>query len=221
MHRPSDRGLRVPSIETLLIFAAVALAMNISPGPSNLYVMSTSIAQGPGAGVVSAAGLAAGSLVHVVAAAFGLSVIFRASATAYALLQLAGAAYLVWLGIGYLRKRPSTALTPERLPRRSRLRILRESALVEILNPKTALFFLALLPQFVDTAAGSVVAQVLLLGLIVTLTAIPCDLLVAFASGSLAKALRRHPAYGRIQDWVAGSVLVALGVWVAISRRAA
>ncbi len=107
------------------------------------------------------------------------------------------------------------------MPDRSHLRIVRESALVEVLNPKTALFFLALLPQFVDTAAGPVVPQVLLLGLIVTLTAIPCDLLVAFASGSLAKALRRHPICGRLQNWVTGSVLVALGVWVAISRRAA
>ena len=211
----------MPSLETLLIFTAVALAMNISPGPSNLYVMSRSIAQGRGAGVVSAAGLATGSLVHVVAAAFGLSVIFQVSATAYTLLKLAGAAYLIWLGIGYLRKGPSTALTPQQVPCRSRLRIVRESALVEILNPKTALFFLALLPQFVDTAAGPVVPQVLLLGLIVTLTAIPCDLLVAFASGSLAKALRRHPTFGRVQDWLAGSVLIALGVWVAISRRAA
>lgn len=211
----------MPSIDTLLIFTGVALAMNISPGPSNLYVMSRSIAQGPGAGVVSAVGLATGGLVHVVAAAFGLSVIFQASATAYALLQLAGAAYLVWLGIGFLRKRPPTALAPEQVPHRSRLRIIRESALVEILNPKTALFFLALLPQFIDTAAGPIVPQVLLLGLIVTVTAIPCDLLVAFASGSLAKALQRRPVYGRIQDWLAGSVLVALGVWVAISRRVA
>ncbi len=159
-----------------------------------------------GAGVVSAAGLATGSLVHVVAAAYGLSVIFQVSATAYTLLKVAGAAYLIWLGIGYLRRGPST---------------FRESALVEALNPKTALFFLALLPQFVEVAAGPVVPQVLLLGLIVTLTAIPCDLLIAFASGSLAKVLLRRPIYGRIQDWVAGSLLIALGVWVAVSRRAA
>jgi len=211
----------VPSLDALLIFTAVALAMNISPGPSNLYVMSRSVAQGWGAGVVSAAGLAIGSLVHVVAAALGLSVIFQVSAAAYTIFKLAGAAYLIWLGIGYLRKAPLAALTPDQVPKSSHLRIVRESAMVEILNPKTALFFLALLPQFVDTAAGPVVPQVLLLGLIVTLTAIPCDLLVAFASGSLAKMLRRHPVFARIQDWLAGSVLIALGAWVALSRRAA
>ena len=210
----------MPSLEALLIFTAVALAMNISPGPSNLYVMARSVAQGWGAGVVSAAGLAMGSLVHVIAAAFGLSVIFQVSAVTYTAFKLAGAAYLIWLGIGYLRKAPLAAPTPEQVPDSSHLRIIRESALVEILNPKTALFFLALLPQFVDTAAGPVVPQVLLLGLIVTLTAIPCDLLVAFASGSLAKALRRHPVFGRIQNWLAGSVLIALGAWVAVSRRA-
>jgi threonine/homoserine/homoserine lactone efflux protein len=111
----------------------------------------------------SAVGFATGSLVHVVAAAYRLSMIFQASATAHTLLKVAGAAYLIWLGVGYLRKAPSTALTPDRVPHRSHLRIFRESALVEIFNPKTALFFPALLPQFVEVAAGPVVPQVLLL----------------------------------------------------------
>ena len=211
----------MPSWDTLLIFTAAALAMNISPGPSNLYVMSRSVAQGAGAGIVAAGGLATGSLAHVAAAAFGLSVVFQASAVAYGALKLAGAAYLIWLGLRTLFGSRGRELSLQDVPRRPGFRIFRESALVEILNPKTALFFLALLPQFVDVTAGPIVPQVLLLGLIVTLTAIPCDLAVALASGSLARLLARRPLYRRIQDWLSGSVLIGLGLYVALSRRPA
>ena len=209
----------MPSTETLLIFTAAALLMNISPGPSNFYVMARSIAHGPGAGAVAAAGLAAGSLVHVLAAAFGLSALISYSAEAYTLFKLAGAAYLIWLGIQYLRATPATA-TPAQAPDSySAFRVLRESALVEALNPKTALFFLALLPQFVDPAAGAVMPQFLVLGLIVTVSALPCDLLVAVASGSVAKLVSRKPIYQRIQNWFAGSVLIGLGAYVALAKR--
>lgn len=211
----------MPDWHTILIFTAAALAMNLSPGPSNLYVMSRSVAQGAGAGMIAAGGLATGSLAHVAAAAFGLSVIFQASALAYGVLKFAGAAYLIWLGLRTLFGGRGGGLSPQAVPRRPGLRIFRESALVEILNPKTALFFLALLPQFVEVTAGPIVPQVLLLGLIVTATAIPCDLAVAFASGSLARLLARRPLYRRIQDWLSGSVLIGLGLYVALSRRPA
>lgn len=209
----------MPSTETLLIFTAAALLMNISPGPSNFYVMARSIAHGPGAGAVAAAGLAAGSMAHVLAAAFGLSALISYSAEAYTLFKLAGAAYLIWLGIQYLRAKPTTGLPLQDRDRRSTPRVLRESFFVEVLNPKTALFFLALLPQFVDPAAGAVTPQFLVLGLIVTVTALPCDLLVAFASGSMARLLARKPVYQRIQNVCAGGVLIGLGAYVAFAKR--
>ena len=210
----------MPSGETLLIFAAAAVVMNLSPGPSNFYVLSRSLAQGSRAGLIAAAGLAAGSLGHVAAAALGLSAVFVYSPVAYELLKLAGAGYLVYLGLTYLLSpAPPGSLAPATAkPRRA---IFLESALVELLNPKTALFFLAFLPQFVDVAGGPLAPQFLLLGLIVTLTALPCDAGVAVLSGRAARLLSATPLVRRIQSWVSGSILIGLGVFVALGRRAA
>ena len=209
----------MPSLETLALFTLAALAMNISPGPSNFYVLSRSIAQGRSAGLVAAFGLGLGSLVHVAAAAFGLSAVFQASATAYTLLKLIGAAYLIWLGISTLRAGPERFEPVAGLKPRGPGRILRESLLVEVLNPKTALFFLAFLPQFADPAAGPLAPQILLLGLIVTVTALPCDALVAVASGSLAEAFRSNDTWRRWLNNLSGGVLIVLGVSVALTRR--
>lgn len=211
----------MPSLETLLIFTAAALVMNISPGPSNFYVMSRSLTQGPAAGMIAASGLAAGSLVHVAAAALGLSALFLYSPLAYTALKLAGAAYLIFLGLRILLAKPVMPGTEASGGGRPARRIFLESALVEILNPKTALFFLAFLPQFVDVAAGPVAPQVLLLGAVVTLTALPCDVVVALASGSAARLLTGRPSALRLQNWLSGSVLVGLGVFVALARRPA
>ena len=209
----------MPNAETLLVFTLAALVLNISPGPSNFYVLSRSVSQGAGAGLVAAVGLGLGSLVHVVAAAIGISVIFQASATAYTAFKLIGAAYLIWLGILAFRSGPMKAPPGEAPAGRSHGRILRESALVEALNPKTALFFLALLPQFVDASAGPIAPQMLLLGLIVTLTALPCDAAVAFASGSVAQRLRQSEMTQRLLNWLSGGILICLGVTVALTRR--
>ncbi len=211
----------MPSLETLLIFTAAALVMNISPGPSNFYVMARSLAQGAKAGLLAAAGLAAGSLVHVTAAALGLSAIFLYSPAAFTVLKLIGAGYLIYLGIRSLLAKPQSPADLAVAARKPGRRIFAESLAVEVLNPKTALFFLAFLPQFVDVGAGPVAPQILLLGLIVTLTAIPCDAVVAFASGSAARLLTSRPVFQRLQNWVSGSVLIGLGVFVALSRRSA
>jgi threonine/homoserine/homoserine lactone efflux protein len=209
----------MPSIQTLLIFTLAALAMNISPGPSNLYVMSRSIAQGVSAGFTATAGLATGSLFHVFITSLGLAVVLTYSPFAFAALKLAGALYLIYLGAKHF-------LTPARpigdgpvLSRRPLARIYFESCLVEILNPKTALFFLAFLPHFVDPKAGPVAPQLLVLGAIVTLTAIPCDTLVALAGGKAAQLLRGRPIFAKILNWISGSVLLGLGAYVALSER--
>jgi threonine/homoserine/homoserine lactone efflux protein len=209
----------MPSIHSLLVFTLAAAAMNISPGPSNLYVMSRSLAQGPPAGLVAAIGLATGSLFHVTATALGLSVVLRYSPTLYAAVKLVGAAYLIFLGLRLLLSKGAALTTAPSGNRRSNARIFRESILVEMLNPKTALFFLAFLPQFADPSAGPLAPQLLLLGAIVTLTAIPCDAFVALAAGAAANALARRPLYGRIQKWLSGSILVGLGAYVAASER--
>ncbi|MEZ5668564.1 MAG: LysE family translocator [Alphaproteobacteria bacterium] len=211
----------MPDLQTLIGFTLAALAMNLSPGPSNLYVMSRSIAQGAAAGAVAAGGLAAGSLVHVLAAAFGVSTIFRHAPDAFAVLKFAGAAYLIYLGIRHLlaMRRPVDAAPV--VAARTRRRIFRESVTVEVLNPKTALFFLALLPQFVDPAAGPVAPQMLVLGLIVTLSAVPCDLAVAFAAGRAARLLSASALFQRLQQAISGTILIGLGVFVAVARRQA
>lgn len=207
----------MPSIGHLAIFALAALAMNAAPGPSNLYVLSRSLAQGAAAGLVSALGLALGNLFHVALAVAGLAALLRYAPALYDAIRLAGAAYLIYLGIKMLRA-PGTSLPTEALGRRPLGRVLFDAALVEMLNPKTALFFLAFLPQFVEPAAGPAAPQLLLLGLIVTLTALPCDSLVALAGARLARffatqAKRRWPSR------LAGSTLIGLGLYTALMRR--
>src|SRR5262249_29262839 len=181
----------MPSIHSLFVFPLAAAAMNISPGPSNLYVMSRSLAQGPRAGLVAALGLATGSLFHVTATALGLSVVLRYSPALYAAVKLVGAAYLIFLGLRLLMSKGAAFAAAPNARHRPHGRIFRESIVVEILNPKTALFFLAFLPQFADPGAGPLAPQLLLLGGIVMLTAIPCDAFVALAAGAAANALTR------------------------------
>lgn len=209
----------MPGIETLLVFTAAAMILNLSPGPSNFFVMACSIAQGPRAGVVSAFGLATGAMVHVAGAALGVSAVFSYSAEAYVVLKYAGAAYLIWLGIQQFRAASAVPDTPEARPAKSTRRILRDGIMVEILNPKTALFFLALLPQFVDPAIGSVTLQLIVLGMITVATAIPCDLMVAFGSARIARMFLSNPTYQRTMDRLSGGILVVLGLFVATSER--
>ena len=209
----------MPSIHSLLLFTLAAVAMNISPGPSNLYVMSRSLAQGSRAGLVAALGLATGSLFHVTATALGLSVVLRYSPMLYAAVKMVSAAYLIFLGGRFLLSKGAALAVAPSCSRRSHGRIFRESILVEMLNPKTALFFLAFLPQFADPSAGHLAPQLLLLGGIVTLTAIPCDAFVALASGAAASTFARRPLYSRLQKWLSGSILVSLGAYVAASER--
>jgi threonine/homoserine/homoserine lactone efflux protein len=209
----------MPTPETLLAFTLAALLMNIMPGPSNFYVLSRTLVQGRRGGIAAALGLAAGSLLHVAAAGLGLSVVFAYSPLAFTLVKLAGAAYLVYIGLKTLLARDEPAIAPDApgLPAKALRRVFAESVVIELLNPKTALFFLAFLPQFVDPA-GEPLAQILVLGFIVTLTALPCDLLVTWAGAAVARGLARRPTLQRLQRWLAGSVLTGLGVRVALDR---
>lgn len=210
----------MPSIETLAVFVTAAVLIGISPGPSNLYVMSRTVAQGRRGGLVAAAGLAAGSVVHVIAAAAGLSAVFVLAPLAYTVLKFVGAAYLVWLGVQLLRAPGGDLRQPGTRPAKAASAVFRESVLVELTNPKTALFFLAFLPQFVDPAVGPVAPQLLLLGAITTLVALPCDLLVVFLADRAARLFAHSERLRTRLDQAAGGVMIGLGLWVAISDRA-
>jgi len=212
----------MPSTDTLAIFVLAAVIMNLSPGPSNLYVMARSISQGLSGGAIAAVGLALGSLVHVLAAALGLSAIFLYSPTAYLFLKILGAAYLIYLGYTYLRSRSNEAeKQPENIESRlpdspSSTDILKQSFWVEVLNPKTALFFLAFLPQFVDVNRADTTLQFFVLGMIVTLSAIPCDLVVAYFGGRAGEWMKNNDRVVLWQNKISGMILIGLGGYVAI-----
>lgn len=204
----------MPSIEVLIAFTAAAFVLNLSPGPSNLYVMARAIAQGTKGGIVAALGLAVGGLVHVAATVFGLSAIFEHSPTLYSVIKFAGAAYLIYLGISYWRSKSSSSGI-SRTKEKPLFSVFKESILIEVTNPKTALFFLALLPQFVVPESGPVPQQLLILGLIVIISALPCDMLVAISSSKVATWLVKHERAQQIQERVSGSILFGMGAYIA------
>lgn len=206
----------MPSIEILLIFTASALLMNISPGPSNLYVMARSLSQGVMGGVMAALGLAIGSLVFVAATAIGLSQLFTSYPMVYMVMKYTGAAYLLYLGWSYVRPHGEEDLTFSSSAPKPYQKILKESILVEVTNPKSALFFITFLPQFVSPDAGPVWSQLLLLGIIVTLSAVPCDLFVAFFSAKAAQWIVKNRNAQRIQEYLSGGILITLGFYVII-----
>jgi threonine/homoserine/homoserine lactone efflux protein len=192
------------------VFAAAALALAVVPGPAVLYIVARSVDQGRFAGLVSALGIGVGSLVHVTAATIGLSSLLASSATAFTVVKYAGAAYLMLLGIHRLLTREEVAEVAARPPRALR-KIFRDGVIVNVLNPKTALFFLAFLPQFVDPDQGAATLQILVLGLIFTVIALSSDSLWALAAGTLGGWLRRSRWYLGVKRWVTGTVFVLLG----------
>ncbi|MFT4929359.1 MAG: threonine/homoserine/homoserine lactone efflux protein [Phenylobacterium sp.] len=204
----------MPTIDTLLTFALVSFLLSISPGPSILYIMARSISQGPKAGFAAAGGMAIGSFAYVLATALGIAAIFKYSPMAYTLLKLFGAAYLVYLGVQYFRSSPVDAGQKPAVTIYPIIKIFRQSIVVELTNPKTALFFLALLPQFIDPKLGSVTLQLLVLGGVYTAVTFCCDSCIALASGKLGKWLAQHPGAIYWQDRVAGSVLIGLGAFI-------
>jgi threonine/homoserine/homoserine lactone efflux protein len=208
----------MPDPSTLAFFAAAALALIVIPGPAVLYVVSQGLESGRVGGVVSALGIAAGGLVHVLAAAVGISSLVLSSATAFSVVKWAGAVYLVALGVRRLlvRNGQVEGTVPGTRERSSR-RIFWQGAVVNVLNPKTALFFLAFLPQFVDVSAGAVGLQVVVLGLVFVALALVCDSGWGLAAGSAAGWLRGSRRLLRTQRCATGGVLVGLGVATALS----
>lgn len=208
----------MPSIEVLIGFTFAAMLMNISPGPSNLYVMARAISQGFKGGLFAALGLAVGSMIYVLATALGLSIIFEHSPTVYLIVKLVGAAYLFYLGYRYLKPTFDNSQFGVNTPKQKTLEsVFTESVLVEVTNPKTALFFIAFLPQFVNESFA-VAPQLIVLGLIVTLTALPCDLVVAASSTRAANWLAKNQTAQRVQERVSGLILTGIGSFIAVKE---
>jgi threonine/homoserine/homoserine lactone efflux protein len=208
----------VPTPETLALFAVAALALIVVPGPAVLYIVAQSIDRGRVAGLVSALGVAVGGLAHVTAAAVGLSALLVSSATAFTVVKLAGAAYLIGLGLVTLfrrTKREDVEVPPERRLRR----IFAQGIVVNVLNPKTALFFLAFLPQFVDPGRGTVALQFVVLGLTFVLLAVLSDAVWALAAGTASERLRASRRFLDVRRYVSGSVFVGLGALTAAAKR--
>jgi threonine/homoserine/homoserine lactone efflux protein len=206
----------MPDSHTIWLFCLAATALIVIPGPAVLYIVAQSVGQGRKAGLVSASGVASGGLVHVVAAAIGLSGLLLSSATLFSVVKLAGAAYLIYLGgRRLLGLEASTLVAPTET--RSRRRLYRDGAVVNILNPKTALFFYAFLPQFLDPDRGAVALQALVLGTIFVAIALFSDSVWALASGSAADWLKARPIAVKVERWVTGTVLVGLGAAAALT----
>jgi threonine/homoserine/homoserine lactone efflux protein len=206
----------VPDASTLWLYALAATALIVIPGPAVLYIVAQSVGQGRRAGVVSAMGVATGGLVHVVGATVGLSGLLLSSATLFSVVKYVGAAYLIYLGARRLTGRDEGVLTAPSEPRSGR-RLYRDGAVVNILNPKTALFFYAFLPQFIDPRRGSVMLQSLLLGAIFVAIAVVSDSAWGLAAGSAAAWLRERPMAIRAERWITGGVFLGLGAFTALS----
>jgi threonine/homoserine/homoserine lactone efflux protein len=206
----------MPTWSTLLLFAAASLALLLVPGPSVLYIVTRSVSQGRSAGLVSMLGVHVGSVVHVTAAALGLSALLASSATAFAIVKYLGAAYLIWLGVQKLRNRkaPVEEVTPVRVARR---RLFGQGVVVNVLNPKTAIFFLAFLPQFVHPDRGPVAVQVLVLGACFIVLGLISDGSYALLAGMLAGRLRRSLRGRRRLDRASGVVFLGLGATAALA----
>jgi threonine/homoserine/homoserine lactone efflux protein len=208
--------LVVSPLPGLGLFVAAALVLLVTPGPAVLYIVARSIDQGRRAGLVSMLGVHAGTLVHVAAAAAGLSALLAASATAFGVVKYLGAAYLVYLGIRRLLDR-TPARSRGRIGERSLRHAFVDGVVVNVLNPKTGLFFLAFLPQFADMARGGVGAQILTLGLIFVMLGLITDGLYALGAGSVARWLRGNPRFAVSERWIAGGMYVGLGVAAAMA----
>lgn len=213
----------MPDASTFAVFVVAALALTVTPGPAVFYIVACGVEGGRAASLVSVLGITTGGLIHTAFAAIGLSAILASSATAFSVVKWLGVTYLIYLGLRRLLARDGAdgeepshhAVEPESLPR-----VYRQAVLVDLLNPKVALFFLAFLPQFVDPSRGSAWTQILALGLTFTLVGLCTDGLYALLSGTAADWLKRksdNVSFRRLQRYLSGGVYLALGAATVVS----
>jgi threonine/homoserine/homoserine lactone efflux protein len=206
----------LPGTNALIFFLIATVSLNLSPGPDMLYVISRSLGQGRKAGVVSALGIGAGTLVHTCVAAFGLAAILLSVPIAFEVIKYAGAVYLIFLGLRMLLSRSSASTNSSNSTAGADLRtVFRQGVTTNVLNPKVALFFLAFLPQFVDPSKGTVALQIILLGLIFDTSGTSWNIIVASIAGRASDLLGKRSRLNRLQRILPGVILIALGVLVA------
>lgn len=205
-------------LTTLFAYVAIVLGFVFIPGPATLLTVARATSSGTKVGIATGAGIAAGDVIHTLTAIVGISAIVAASAVLFSIIKYAGAAYLVYLGICAMLEKASTDGVSGALPI-SAGKAFRQAVLTEVLNPKTALFFLAFLPQFVRPENGSVALQLATLGTIFVLLGLVSTVAFAVGAGGLGNFLRRNPAVLKWQSKVVGSVYCALGIRLALQER--
>ena len=208
----------MPDLSSWGLFVVASMMLLLTPGPAVLYIVARSVEQGRAAGLVSVLGIQLGTAVHITAAAAGLSALVASSAFAFAIFKYLGAAYLIWIGARTLMAK---APDPEAsaMPAQPLRRAFRDGFVVNLLNPKTAIFFLAFLPQFVDPARGALHWQILILGLTFMGLGIMSDGMFALAAGAAGDFLRRNRQFLRFQRWFAGTSFIGLGLTAALATR--
>jgi threonine/homoserine/homoserine lactone efflux protein len=211
-------GGDVVSTSAVVGISAVALGLVLTPGPNMIYLVSRSITQGRTAGLISLGGVAVGFLVYLVAATTGLVAVFTYVPALYTVVKLAGAAYLLWLAWQAVRPGGRSAFAPQELPVDRPRRLFAMGLVTNLLNPKIAILYVSLLPQFIDPALGPVAVQSLLLGLTQITIALVVNALIVLSAGSIAAFLAQRPVWLRVQRYLMGTVLAGLAVKVALDR---
>ncbi len=207
------------SMLDLMLFWGTAVIMVLTPGPNMIYLVSRSICQGRSAGVISLLGVVAGFLVHLFAAACGLSAIFLTVPIAYETLKWVGALYLLWLAWQAMRPGARSPLAPQPRPIERPTQLMLMGFWTNVLNPKVAVFYLSILPQFISPNGGSVFAQSMLLGLTQIAISFSVNLLIALSASSIASWFIARPGWVTVQRWLMGSVLAALAMKLALQKQ--
>jgi threonine/homoserine/homoserine lactone efflux protein len=211
----------MPSTSALLGFALISLGIVLTPGPNMIYVISRSITQGAAAGIVSLGGVALGFLFYMLCAAFGITALLFAVPYAYDALRFAGAAYLLWLAWQAMKPGGRSPFQVKKLAIDSPRKLFAMGLLTNLLNPKIAMLYLALLPQFIDPAAGSVLLQSVMLGSIQIAISLSVNAMIALGAGSIALFLAQRPTWMLLQRYLMGTVLAGLAVRMAFEARKA
>jgi threonine/homoserine/homoserine lactone efflux protein len=206
-------------LSQLLAFLAASLALNLTPGADMTYVIARSAAQGRAAGLAASLGIAAGSVVHTLLAAIGVSALLQHSEAAFLTVKYAGAAYLLYLAWKAIRAGDDAAATDRQLGRAGLRRVFAEGALTNLLNPKVALFILAFLPQFVDPSRGNAAIQILVLGALFNIGGTAINAIVACFASAAARAIGNSAGFGRWLNRISALVFVGLAVRLALAER--
>ncbi len=209
--------LAIPSAAHISAFAAAGFLLLLTPGPAVLYIVGRSVEQGRLAGVVSVLGITTGTLVHVAAAVVGLSALITSSVLAFSIVKYAGAAYLIYIGVRRLVSRNDAPAEALQLSRRSLWRLYSDGFIVNVLNPKTALFFLAFLPQWVDAGKGGLPSQIAFLGLLFACMGLVSDSTYALLAGTAGSWMKRKRGFLKAERYVTGGVFVGLGLTAAFA----